>query len=50
MIPGDERSGNRREPHAFDTGLARLRAYLAGLSAEHWLLFAAGLVIGLVLG
>ncbi len=32
-----------------DTG-ARVRAYLRSLTAEHWLLFCAGLVIGLVLG
>ena len=32
-----------------DTG-ARIRAYLRGLTAEHWLLFSAGLVIGLILG
>ena len=32
-----------------DTG-ARIKAYLRSLTAEHWLLFCAGLVIGLIIG
>ena len=29
---------------------ARVRTYVRGLSVENWLLFLAGLVIGLILG
>ena len=42
-----------REPdshsESHDT-FARVRTYVRGLSVEHWLLFLAGLVIGLILG
>lgn len=31
-------------------GWGRFRTYLASLSVEHWLLFLAGLTVGLILG
>lgn len=52
----DPRNGPRGRWHDhemgrdFHRGRGRFRAYLASLSAEHWLLFLAGLTVGLILG
>lgn len=39
--------GNSAEGH---DSFGRVRTYLRSLSGEHWLIFLAGLVIGLILG
>ena len=55
MSPRDDFSNHG--PHGWhgaghrhsETG-ARIKAYLRSLTAEHWLLFLAGLVLGLIIG
>lgn len=49
----DFRQSDWRHTRAHQRGpelAERLRTYLRSLTAEHWLLFFAGLVIGLILG
>jgi hypothetical protein len=42
------RRGPRGDP--FDRWVERTRAYLRGRTADHWLMFAGGLVLGALLG
>ena len=42
--------GNRGGRTRFERGAERALAYLSSRTADHWLMFAAGLVIGLAVG
>lgn len=44
------RAGRRARERAGARPGGRLRAYLRSRTADHWIMFAAGLVLGVVLG
>lgn len=42
--------GHRTGRSGLERGAEQAIAYLRGRSADHWLMFVAGIVIGLILG
>ncbi len=44
------RAGRRARERAGARAVERFFAYLRSRTAEHWIMFAAGLVLGVVLG
>jgi hypothetical protein len=42
--------GGREARTAFERAAEQVLAYLRGRTADHWLMFLAGLVIGLIIG
>jgi hypothetical protein len=45
-----DRMGTYDQRSAFERGAERFLAYLRSRTADHWLMFAAGVVLGLMAG
>lgn len=50
MNEGDGIMGDRGERSALERMGERIRDYLGSRSADHWIMFLAGVIIGLILG